>query len=155
MQLSEGQVVRHKLVDYLSRREHSQKELVDKLTLKGFACEVILAQLAELQDLGLQSDERFTASFTRMRLGQGKGLAVIRQDLQQRGIEKSVIEAVLAEVDVDWSARACQVRQRKFGVDLPLTPKDKARQLRFLAARGFSAADAYAAISYQEGLDDL
>jgi regulatory protein len=35
--------------------------------------------------------------------------------------------------------RAADLRRRKFGEDLPVEAADRARQMRFLAGRGFSA----------------
>ncbi|WP_280954679.1 regulatory protein RecX [Paludibacterium denitrificans] len=54
--------------------------------------------------------------------------------MRERGVSSEDIASALAEQDDLATAR--QQWQRKFG-QRPTTPQDKARQIRFLAARGF------------------
>ena len=62
----------------------------------------------------------------------------IRADILSKGIEKELLNLVLAEQDIDWYALARDVAKRKFGSQQPLDQKAKAKQIRFLQYRGFN-----------------
>lgn len=49
---------------------------------------------------------------------------------------------------IDWLKLAVEARVKKYGDDIPSTPKEKARQLRFLQYRGFQADICFDAIKY-------
>ena len=128
---------RKKAMDFLARREYGQQELIDKLAGKGFDRSVAEQAVGMLTGEGLQSDQRFAESFVQSRVNQGKGPVRIRQDLTQRGIRSGDIELAIDEAGADWYALAREIRQKKFGGELPADFKEKARQMRFLQYRGF------------------
>lgn len=128
-------------VRLLSMREHSQKELHNKLVLRGFTEGVIATVLASLIDSHLQSDARYAENYVRMRSHKGYGPVTIVRDLQQRGIDAAIIDAAMAGADVQWQDLAARVRVKKFGAMLPNTPAQIAKQQRFLQYRGFDGAD--------------
>ena len=84
--------IRRAAIDLLARREHSFKELQDKLCRRFAAVELVeLVELVEQQlntlvADGLQSDRRFCEIFVRSKSGQGQGPQRISQQLRQRGI---------------------------------------------------------------------
>lgn len=55
--------------------------------------------------------------------------------------------------NVDWLTLAVEIRVKKFGASVPTTPKEKARQLRFLQYRGFDTSVCFDAL--QHDLDSL
>jgi len=67
-----------------------------------------------------------------MRYNQGKGPVIISSELKKRGIESFDLSIF------DWFELAKEVREKKFGQNLPLDYKTKAKQKRFLKSRGFS-----------------
>lgn len=142
--------VRSHLINLLSLREHSQKELVDKLAAKSFDALLIEQEIKSLQEIGLQCDSRFAESFIRMRVRQGKGPLIIQQELSSKGISKDVATAAFDEINANWAELASDVRRRKFGDEPPVDAKSKAKQLRFLAGRGFASSQAFAALSAQQ-----
>ena len=115
----------------LVRREHSTLELQKKLYAKGFDIELINSTISKLIDTNQQSDERFTDAFIQMRFNQGNGPLLIAMELKNRGIEFFDFS------DFDFFTSAKNVRQMKFGNDLPNEFKEKAKQKRFLQSRGF------------------
>ena len=137
---------RRKAMDYLARREHSRDELHRKMLKAGFDANVALDAIEELRKDGLQSDRRFVDAFVQSRISHGKGPRVIRADLSQRGVRDPVIHEVLVEVKADWMQLARQARMKKFGDELPVEYKDKARQMRFLQTRGFEPDQIQAAV---------
>ena len=138
---------RKKAMDYLARREYGWLELKKKLGQAGFEAPAVDEAVDQLRAEGLQDDTRFIESFIRSRIGQGKGPVRIRVDLEQRGLDSALIEAGLEEAEEDWFALARQVRQQKFGPDLPQDFKEKARQMRFLQYRGFEQAHIQSSVS--------
>ena len=115
----------------LMRREHSQLELSNKLQLKGFDDAEIKRSINLLIEQKYQSDERFSEAFILMRQNQGKGPVIISFELKKRGIENFDLSIF------DWFELAKEVREKKFGQNLPLDYKTKAKQKRFLKSRGF------------------
>ena len=53
-------------------------------------------------------------------------------------------------MDTDWTLKAQELLQRRFGANLSRDAKEKARYIRFLQYRGFSMGQAIAAM--QAGL---
>ncbi|MDH3947499.1 MAG: recombination regulator RecX [Gammaproteobacteria bacterium] len=134
-----SQSVREAAMNLLARREHSTRELRDKLLVRGFEKDEITPALQLLSREGLLSDERFTESFIHWRMERGSGPLKIRAELRQRGVADEIIANWLDERDRVWLERAEAVRCKKFGTALPVDYKEKARQTRFLQYRGFNA----------------
>jgi regulatory protein len=145
--LSDPREARKKAMDYLARREYGQQELEQKLIAAGFEAVTATDAVHKLTGEGLQDDRRFIESFVQSRIGQGKGPVRIRQELDERGVHDGTVEAVLEDVSEDWYALARQIRDKKFGPDLPRDFSEKARQMRFLQYRGFESAHIQAAVS--------
>jgi len=119
-------------LNMLSRREHSQLELSNKLQLKGFDDVDIKNSIELLIEQKYQSDERFSEAFILMRYNQGKGPVIISSELKKRGIRSFDLSIF------DWFELAKEVRKKKFGKNLPSDYKTQAKQKRFLESRGFS-----------------
>ena len=115
----------------LMKREHSQLELSNKLQLKGFDNTDIKHSINLLIEQKYQSDERFSEAFILMRYNQGKGPVIISSELRRRGIKSFDLSIF------DWFELAKEVREKKFGHDLPSDYKTQAKQKRFLKFRGF------------------
>jgi regulatory protein len=135
--------VRMMAMNSLAMREHSAKELRVKLAKKCDQVDLIAAVVEKLQLDGLQSDSRYAEAYTNMRLRQGKGAQIIRLELREKGINDELIGECLinAVQDTDWNSLALKAYQKKFG-EKPMTDlEEKSRRIRFLTARGFSAAN--------------
>lgn len=130
--------IREAAMNYLSRREHATQELFQKLLAKGYEPEDITAALARLSEQGLLSDARFAEAFIHQRLNRGSGPLKIRTELRQKGVSDAMIAEFLNERDSLWRKSAQEVRSKKYGSDIPVDLKEKARQARFLQSRGFS-----------------
>ncbi|PJD92672.1 MAG: recombination regulator RecX [Legionella sp.] len=124
-------------VALLARREHGYEELAQKLTKKGFASADILVALTECQRLELQSDRRFVEILLRARIRQGYGPERVRNELRQKQVDRALLEQVLADDPVDWTAHALQVLQKKYKSLGPKTYAEQQKQKQFLLYRGF------------------
>ncbi len=128
-----------KACDFLARREHSRRELRQKLSRNCKDSKLIDELLDKLSAEGLQSDARFTESFVQQRYNKGQGPLKIKQELNQRGIDTELIADCLNAEQLDWLALAEQTRVKKFGSDIPRDYQNKAKQSRFLYSRGFTS----------------
>ena len=122
----------------LSRREYARREIRHKLGQRGYANALIDEVLEQLQAKGYQSDERFAEHYTRFRAGKGYGPKRIRLELQEKGVDAAIIDEGLQQAEVDWFARAADVRDKKFKGQLADSWEEKSRQTRFLDYRGFT-----------------
>jgi len=91
--------------------------------------------LDELVANGLLSEMRFLEARVRTRAARHGNLR-ITQELARHGLELSGEEA--RELKTSELSRAQDVWVRKFGA-VAVDPRERARQMRFLAGRGFSA----------------
>ena len=131
--------LRKTAMDYLARREHSEQELTRKLTVRGFGEVLIETALAELVTDGLQSDARFAEAFVNSRFQRGSGPQKIRKELRERGVTSELVSLSIEAFDDQWWQRVREVREKKFGADLPGDFKERSRQMRFLQQRGFTS----------------
>ncbi len=129
----------------LTQREHSQRELFQKLSQRGFPRAVIEHTLNTLRDEGWQSDARFAASYLRARLARGHGALTIASELRSRGVDAEAIEAAWQEESPDWFALAVAQRRRQFG-SADLSADERRKAYRHLTQRGFRHDEAIAAL---------
>lgn len=120
----------------LGQREHSRAELLRKLRPHVQEGEDLEAVLAELEEKDFISEERVVASVVNLRAGR-MGAARIRQELQAKGVGGEVVQQALAQLQDTELARAREVWRRRFG-EPAADPQGRAKQVRFLMARGFS-----------------
>lgn len=145
--------VRFAAMNLLAMREHSVKELSEKLGRKYGDAELIRVVLADLSEQNLQSDARFAEAFVRMRQRQGKGPVLIKMELRERGVGAALIASAVNESDRFWLELACEIRCKRFGVVAPTDQRTRAKQARFLQSRGFSMAQIQCAVAVN-GPDD-
>jgi len=122
----------------LALREHSQKELLNKLLVKGLAKDDILAVIDELAQQGWQSDSRYAESYTRHRIQKGYGPIFIAYELRKNGIDAVNFEDIMQKMADSWMELLEQVYIKKYGHDLLLDRNEWAKRSRFLMQRGFS-----------------
>lgn len=131
--------IRLAAMNLLARREHSVRELRTKLKRRFADESMIDAQVARLTEENLQSDLRFAESYARQRIGRGYGPVRVREELRERGASEADVDTALDELDTDWQTLAAEVLFKKFGAFAPVDIKEKARRVRFMQYRGFSA----------------
>jgi regulatory protein len=129
--------VRRAAMDLLALREHGRVELTRKLRRRGASDELIDAALQRLCDEGLLSEARYLEAFISHRARAGYGPMRIREELGQRGLDRTDIEQALRASDIDWREQLQQVWQRKFAGELPSDMRQRGQQMRFLSYRGY------------------
>ena len=124
-------------VDLLARREHSKRELREKLIRKGYDADETDEVIKRLVGDNLLSDERFAESYTRGRAGRGYGPTRIVQELRQKGVSDTIARAAVAEAEDDWITVALRVYRKKFS-GIPKDFRDRSKRINFLRYKGFS-----------------
>jgi regulatory protein len=122
----------------LARREHSQKELLNKLLVKGFDKDDVLAVIEELARQGWQSDLRYAESYARHRINKGYGPVFIAYELRKNGVDTVDFEDIVQRTAGSWLDLLEQIYTKKYGHDLLLDRSEWAKRSRFLMQRGFS-----------------
>ncbi len=136
--------LRTRALQYLARREYSRAELRNKLlpyvqadeSFEQSTPDDLEALLNDLEARGWLSDARAATQLLHARRSR-YGTQRIAHELRQKGIPERLINDALPQLKESELAAARAVWQKKFGV-LPQDQKEKARQVRFLQARGFS-----------------
>jgi regulatory protein len=147
---------------WLSQREHSRLELRQKLLRWAVRTQDAAAEgaapapaepnhevdvlLDALQADGLLSDQRFVDSRVHARTARF-GNRRIEQELRQHGLSVDAVEQHrLRETEFE---RALLVYRKKFA-GTAISSTDRARQARFLAARGFTAETIRAVLRFED-----
>lgn len=126
------------VIKLLAKREYSEKELRQKMSLRAVPQEQIEDVLAWLIAEGLQSDTRFLEAYQQSRVSRGFGPLQIIAGLRERGIAGALIEDHIHVSEAQWKQLAQAACQKKFGNELPENQADRAKQARFLQQRGFT-----------------
>ena len=135
----------------LGNREHSRAELERKLAAHEAEPGQLQRVLDELQTKGFIDEQRVVDSVVHRRaprLGAGR----IRQELQGKGVPPALVSEAVSALRATELQRAREVWQRRFGA-VPDDAKERARQSRFLAARGFSGEVIRRVLKAQDDLD--
>lgn len=134
-------------VGLLSRREHSKRELRQKL-LRGLqpgeTAEMVEEALAKLESRGYLSDERYAqlkSAFAAPRLGNAR----IARELRAKGVSDELVRGAIESIAEPEEVRAYRVWQRRYD-EIAKDRKERDRQIRYLLYRGFSMSAVMAVV---------
>lgn len=132
-----GLSLKGRALRYLAAREHSRAELERKLAPHEETPGQLAQVLDELAAKGFISEARVVESVINRRAGRF-GAARIKHELQAKGLDAEVVSQAMNSLKDSELERAREVWRKKF--DGPAADAaGRARQMRFLAARGFGA----------------
>ncbi len=123
---------------YLAAREHSRAELAVKLSrhvTQDDAPDAVERVLDDLMSKGFINEARVAESVLHRRATR-LGTARVMQELRAKGLPEQVMAEAAEQLRATELLRAREVWRRKFGQP-PADAAERARQLRFLAGRGF------------------
>lgn len=121
----------------LAGREHTRTELEGKLAAHESEAGELQRVLDELQAKGFISEQRVVESVLHRRAAR-LGVARLKQELQSKGVSAPAVAQAVALLRSTELERARDVWRKKFG-EPASDLAGRARQMRFLAARGFGA----------------
>jgi len=155
-------VARKILLDQLTGRARSRKELSDKLASRNVPGDIATALLDRFEDVGLVDDGAFARTWVSQRQ-QGKGLSrrVLAQELRRKGIDDEVAKEALEEIDpADEAAAAHDLVRKKMRSMRSLDDQVATRRLVGMLARkgyppglSFSVVRAELQRAGREGVD--
>ena len=131
--------IKNSISRYLSMREHSKKELIDKLLKKNFNYESIKICVNYFCEKNLQSDNRYTESFVRSKYNANKGPNFIIASLKNKGVDINLINQSISIYNPsDWEKSALSALEKKIISNKNNDNQDiKRKQKLFLVRRGF------------------
>lgn len=123
----------------LAQREHSRSELQAKLARHVQEGEDLAALLDELEAKDFINAGRVAESHMHRRAAR-LGSRRVLQELRGKGLDEDLLRAAGQALASTEAERARAVWRQRFGSAPPATTREEqARQMRFLAARGFDA----------------
>lgn len=134
----------------LGRREHSRLEMWHKLYRRAADESQLSRVLDHLVGAGWLDNARFAEAYARQRREAGYGPVRIRAELDQRGVDCEP-QSLACVSEAEWRGDALRQRLRRFGRGELRSGRERGRQGRFLAQRGFSRSQIEAAL----GSDDI
>jgi regulatory protein len=148
-------VARKILLDQLTGRARSRKELGDKLASRNVPSEIATALLDRFEEVGLVDDGAFARTWVSQRQ-QGKGLSrrVLAQELRRKGVDDEVAKEALDEIDpADEVAAAGELVRKKMRSMRGLDDQVATRRLvGMLARKGYPPGLAFRVV--KEAMDD-
>jgi regulatory protein len=129
-------IIYNKSLDLLSRREHSRKEIKEKLLLRYENTEQINIVLEKLVSNNLINDSRFAEAYVLNRKRKGFGPKKIIFELISKGVKESIANEVV-EIEGGWIEAARSAFKKKYKDDQNIETKEKLKQKTFLQNRGF------------------
>jgi regulatory protein len=134
----------------LVRREHSRRELKQKLRLRGKENEEIEAALETLSRQDFQNDERFAMALARSRQSAGYGPLRIRAEMTQHSLSSELINQAIEALVCDWLEMAQGLVERRYLRKIQADPSQSRKAADFLLRRGFDQKTAFTAIKVKE-----
>ncbi|WP_289017557.1 regulatory protein RecX [uncultured Aeromicrobium sp.] len=143
------QVARTILLDQLTGRARSRKELSDKLRSKDVPEDLATRLLDRFEEVGLVDDEAFARSWVAGRQA-AKGLArrALAQELRRKGVDDEVAREVLDELEPEQEEQAARTLVRKKLRSLSRVDDVTAtrRLVGMLARKGYGSGMAFAVV---------
>lgn len=124
----------------LRHRDRSVAELEERLARRGVEEGERAQALATLERLGYVDDARVARTRAEQLAARGSGDALIRHDLEGRGIDAGLVEVAMAALEPE-TARAARIAERRGrGV----------KTARYLASRGFGEDAVHAVVAQED-----
>ncbi|GAA2113144.1 regulatory protein RecX [Nocardioides bigeumensis] len=149
-------VARKILLDQLTGRARTRRELADKLSARNVPDDLAQALLDRFEEVGLVDDEAFAKAWVADRQ-RARGLAprAIAQELRRKGVDDEVAREALDELTGESQAEAARTLVRRKlrstrGLDTTVATR---RLVGMLARKGYPASLAFRIVKDELGAD--
>lgn len=146
--------------DYLSRAEHSTKEVRDKLSEKGYDEAEIEEAVQKLTELRFLDDPGFTVRYIEYAMSKGRGMRRIREELRRKGIDSYLVEDAVYELTEGGQLSEDSGRERALAQAMAIASGKEidekliAKVARRLQTQGFESSEVYFAIGRLRDMKD-
>ena len=125
----------------LESMDRTRAELERKLQAGEYPREAVEAALAYVESFGYLDDRRYARHYVECKK-EGRGKARLKMELAQKGVDRSIIEEVLEEAELDDCRDTIRelVRKRRRGSG-PMDDRERQRIYGYLMRKGFSSSD--------------
>ena len=130
-------LIYNKALDIISRREHSEKEIREKLYKKFNDHKVSELVITSLIDKGLVNDHRFAEMYIIARKRKGFGPKKIAYELLAKGVSDDISSQALNE-EGGWRIAALNAFNKKYKNGIADNFNEMNKQKIFLQNRGFT-----------------
>ncbi len=145
VKLSDLHRAKEKALWLISYRDHSSKELLEKL-MKDFCEEASSAAVERMQELGLINDEAFANRFARELHSKHQSPSTIRYKLIQKGVDRDTADSIVEELNIDPVAEIEALVEKKYLKNLS-DEKGLRRTFSALQRAGYRYSDIKTVIS--------
>ncbi len=99
----------------LSYRDHSEKEMINKLIQKGHNISYAVSATEKLKEYGYIDDERFAKSYAES-LVERKGMSIrgVKSELIRKGISHEIVDFITDNLDIDPILRIIDLLNTKY-----------------------------------------
>ena len=148
IRLSNERRAKEKALWLISYRDHSKKELKEKIQ-RTCNAEAAEAAVARMEELGLVNDESFARQYARkLLLNKKMSKRAAMFELTRKGVDKETAEEVLDEIEIDPREQIREVIEKKYRSISD--EKIKRRAVAALQRLGYGWDDIKAALSEYE-----
>lgn len=126
-------------LNLLTHRGRSERELRQRLRMKGYTAGAIDAAIGKVIDWGYLNDERFAEAWVEQRqAGRPRSRRALANELREKGVAREIVETTIEAAEIDEVADARRLAADKWRKDASLEPdKRRQRTAAFLARRGY------------------
>lgn len=145
IKLSDLRRAKEKALWLMSYRDHSSKELHDKL-LRDFSEEASAQAVERMNELGLINDEAFAKRFASELHSKHQSPSTIRYKLIQKGIDRDTAEGIVEELEIDPAEEIEALIEKKYARSLS-DEKGIRRTVAALQRAGYRFSDIKSVLS--------
>ena len=134
----------------LESMDRTRAELERKLQAGEYPREAVEAALAYVESFGYLDDRRYARHYVECKK-EGRGKARLKMELAQKGVDRSIIEEVLEEAELDDCRDTIRelVRKRRRGSG-PMDDRERQRIYGYLMRKVFSSSDILSVLKEKE-----
>lgn len=136
--------IKHKALDFLSRRDYSYQELYQKLLKYTDDHDEITDVLDEMVQKKFLNEERYIENFIASK-SKKYGSLKLKYILNSKTENHDLVEQIYRDSEVDELTTATTLLQKKYR-NIPQDHNERAKYIRFLLSRGFTTGVALNAL---------
>ncbi len=142
-------------IRYIQYRPRSEKEVFDKLKMKGFSIDNAEEIIGQLKNDGILDDEKFAKLWAEERaLSKNIGRNRIKSELKQKGIDNTIIDEIIENIFSVYEESLLAEKFLKRKYKQGFLREDSKKIINALLRRGFSYKTAEKVLKNFNGFEE-